>query len=172
VLRRAFRLVNEAAESLLLGIRNQDMGLVESIEEYHDNINKFVNYCLRLLNKYGYPDVKKTSMYFHVIASLDKVVDVLKYNARAVLSYKKQFHKDTLLAWEGVNKSIKTFYDLFYNFDMASVDALSQNRDAVKNMVDKSAEKIPVRELILLTNMKQILELLLDLTEFRMGLEY
>ncbi len=58
ILRRAFLLLKEASASLLEGIKNNDMNLISTIEDKHDNINKFVTYSLRLLNMYGYPDVK------------------------------------------------------------------------------------------------------------------
>ena len=97
ILRRAFLLINETAESLVEGIRKKDMNLLGTIEEKHDNINKFVTYCLRLLNKYGYPDVKQTCFYYHIIASMDKIVDILKYTAREVMKYNKKFSQETII---------------------------------------------------------------------------
>ena len=172
ILRRAFLLINETSVSLLEGIKNNDKNLINSIEEKHDNINKFVNYALRLLNKYGYPDVKKTSFYYHIIASLDKIVDVLKYNARSLEKYNKQCKKETIDIWSQINESIRNYYELFYSFDLIKIDQLSKNRDHVKNNLQKYIKKIPQEELILLTKMTQILEIILDLTDFRMGLEY
>ena len=171
ILRRAFLLLKEASASLLEGIKNNDMNLISTIEDKHDNINKFVTYSLRLLNKYGYPDVKKTCFYHHVIASLDKLVDPMKYNARSILKYKKKFSKETIAVWEHVNKSIELYYDLFYKFSLKTVDELSKNRDYMKNLMVAKAKKIPHEELIYLTKMSQILEIILDLTDFRMGLE-
>lgn len=172
VLRRAFLLMKEAAESLYDGIKNNDMTSVEAIEEMHDNINKFVSYSLRLLNKYGFPDVKKTSFYYHIIASLDKIVDILKYNARDIPKYKKQFSKDTIEIWAMINKSIDLYYDFFYNFNLENANELNKNRADVKGQIKKKMGDIPQEELIFLTSQKQILEIILDLTDFRMGLEY
>ncbi len=172
ILRRALLLMNECALTLLEGIVEKNKGKLDSVEDYHDNINKFINYCLRLLNKYGYPDVKKTSMYFHIIASIDKIVDIFKYNARPIIKYNKPFSPITIKIWEQVNKSVRAYYDLFFNFDLQIVNALSENRDNVKNMIEQASDTIPSKELLFLNNMKQVLELLLDLTEFRMGLEY
>ena len=172
ILRRIFLLLKETSISLLDGIKKDDVNLIKTIEEKHDNINKFVNYSLRLLNKYGYPDVKKTSFYYQIIASIDKIVDVLKYNARDILNYKKKFCNETIDIWKHVNNSIVKYYELFYNFNYKTVALLSNNRDFVKNQIKIKKKKIPPEELMLLTNMKQILEIILDLTDFRMGLEY
>ena len=171
VLRRIFLLLNEAAQSLLEAIKRRDKLMIQSIEEKHDNINKFNNYSLRLLNKFGYPNVKKTCLYYHIIASIDEIVDILKYNARDILEYKKPFHKDTITIWNKINQSIKLYYDLFYNFSFQIVNELSKNRDHIKLSIKKHQKTIPQEELILITNMKQILEIILDLSEFRMALE-
>ena len=172
ILRRAFLLLKEATESFLVGIKDNNKVLLESIEENHDNINRFISYSLRLLNKYGYPDVKKTSFYAHIIASIDKIVDVIKYNARDALKHNKKYHPHSLEIITKINNSIFLYYELFYKFDLKKVNELSRNRDHVKDLIVKHAKKIPTMELIYVNNMKQILEIILDLTDFRMGLEH
>ncbi|MBW2992003.1 hypothetical protein KY345_02180 [Candidatus Woesearchaeota archaeon] len=172
ILRRIFLLLNETAESLLEGIENSDYSKIATTEAKHDNISKFVSYCLRLLNKYGYPDIKKTYFYYHIIASIDKIADILKYNGRDVMNYKKKFNKETIKIWGMINESIRNYYNLFYKFDLSTVNKLSKNRDHIKNLVDENIKTIPKEELIYLTKMVQILETILDLTDFRMGLEY
>ena len=171
ILRRAFLLINETAESLLEGIKNNDMTLINTIDTKHDNINKFISYCLRLLNKYGYADAKKTGYFFHIIASLDKIVDVLKYNSRDILKYKKKFHPLTIELWEDINKSIRWYYEFFYDFKLEKVNRINHNRDILKNKIRENTDKFPKEELMYLTKMVQILEIILDLGDFRMGLE-
>jgi len=172
VLRRILLLVKETSSSFVEGIKNNDLDLLATIEQKHDNINKFVSYALRLLNKYGYPDVKKTSFYYHIIASIDKIIDVFKYSARDIIKYNKKYKKEAIQIIADIDKSIDLYYEFFYKFDLKKVDELSKNRDDVKNDITAKAKKIPHEELIQITNMKQILEILLDLTDFRMGLEY
>ncbi len=172
VLRRIFILLEEAVESLLEGIKKKDMDIVKTIEEKHDNITKFISYCLRLLNKYGYPDVKKTCFYYHVIASLDKIIDIIKYNARDVLDYKNKFNEDTIEIWEDANESLKLYYNFFYNFDLKKADELDEKRNHVKKSIKRKLDSIPSYELVLLMRMEELLELILDLKEVRMGLEY
>ncbi len=172
ILRRVFLLMNETADTLLNGIKKNDKIALATIEEMHDNINKFVNYCLRLLNKYGYPDVKKTCLYYHSIASIDKIIDILKYNARDLLKSNKPFHKESIHILEQITKSMRLYYQLFYQFNELTIHELSKKRDEIKLQIAKHQNHLPYEQLIFLTNMKQILEIILDLTEFRMGLEY
>ncbi|PIZ52496.1 hypothetical protein COY27_00090 [Candidatus Woesearchaeota archaeon CG_4_10_14_0_2_um_filter_33_13] len=172
VLRRAFLLLKEVSFTYLEGVKNNNHSLIESVEEMHDNINKFVSYSLRLLNKYGYPDVRKTSFYCHIIASIDKIVDVIKYSARDALKYDQKFNKSSVEILEKIHVSILLYYELFYKFDFKKVNELSQNRDHIKSLIVENVKKMPTLELIYVNNMKQILEIILDLTDFRMGLEH
>ncbi len=172
ILRRIFLLLKDTSANLVEGIRKNDQSLLESIEESHDNINKFVNYALRLLNKYGYPDVKKSYYYFHIIAQIDKIVDVPKYTARDIMRSGKQFSKESIKIFEQIHKSISLYCELFYKFDLKTVNELSRNRDDVKISIQEKIKALPQEELLQLINMKQVLELILDLTDFRLGLEY
>ena len=98
-------------------------------------------------------------------------MDIIKYAARNILKYKKPFAPDTIIIWEHVNKTIRGYYDLFYKFNLEIIDKLSNNRDYTKQLLKKKVKKIPHEEILYLTSMKQILEIILDLTDFRMGLE-
>jgi phosphate uptake regulator len=172
ILRRIFLLVNETANTLLDAIKKNNKVALASIEDMHDTINKFVNYCLRLLNKYGYSDVKKTCLYYHIIASIDKIVDILKYNARDILKSNIIFNKEAIYLVEQINYSIRLYYRLFYQFNKITIHELSKKRDSIKLYIEKNQRRIPNGQLMLVINMKYILEIILDLTEFRMGLEY
>lgn len=172
ILRRIFLLMIDTAESLLEGIKKNDADLLATIEDKHNNVNTFVSYCLRLLNKYGHPDVKQTCFYYHIIATIDKIMDILKYKARDAINHKKKFSRETTAIWEDINKSIRQYYKLFYNFDLNIINQMEKNRYHVRNLLESKAKKIPAEELLYLTSMEQILETTLDLVDARMGLEY
>ena len=110
---------------------------------------------------------RKPSLHY-----LDKIVDILKYNARDALTYKGKYSKETIAICEQVNKSVRAYYELFYTFDHTRVLQLSKNRDHVKVLIKHATRSLPRDDIVYITNMKQILEIILDLTDFRMGLEY
>ena len=99
--------------------------IVKDFKDYLEEIKKYISDD-RLFYSYGtitqsrmagYPDVKQTCFYYHIIASLDKIVDILKYNARDAIKYKKKFNSNTIDIWKQISKSIKGYYDLFYKFE-------------------------------------------------------
>ena len=68
----------DASNDLLNGIKSDNRILIESIEEKHEAISKFVFYSLRYLNKLGYQkSTTKTVLLFHIITNMDKIVDAL-----------------------------------------------------------------------------------------------
>jgi len=172
ILRRIFLLLKETITSFVKAAQEHDLTTIKTVEEKHDNITKFVSYALRLLNKYGYPDIKKTYYYFHIIASLDKIADSIKYVARDILDYNHKLNDNTIEIFELTQNSLLLYYDLFYTFDKNKVDKLSHNRDFTKFKIKENIIKLPKHEIIFVMNLKQILEIILDLTDFRMGLEY
>ena len=175
ILRRIFLLITDAMKESVEGMKNANILLVKTLEEKHDTITKFVSYCLRLLNKSGYPQQRKTPYIYHIIASLDRLVDVIKYSARYFIEYKPQLSKDAINILLQIEKSISIYSEFFYKFDLAKVTLLYKNREDVLNSIEKLSLKPKLtseKELLLLNDMEHILEILVDLTEARMGLEY
>ncbi len=172
VLRRIFILISNLMDDMVSALEKNDSGMLETVEDRHDNITKFVSYCLRLLNKFGYPDVKKTCFYYHVIASLDKLTDILKFCARDSLKMKIRPGKEAMEVMKVIKHSFDIYHDMFYKFDMKKADSLNENRTKVKDMIFERADRLPGKDLMTVSKFMQIVEILLDLSEARMGLEY
>lgn len=170
LVRRIFLLLKDAHEDLVEDIKNKDFSSLETIEEKHDTITKFVSYCLRLLNKYGYVDPKNTTVMYHILASIDKITDIIKYAARDVLKFKEKPKKETKDILDFMNSCIKDYIDLFYKFEVNKITDFTEKRDKVRKLIRASLKKITPEEVKVLGNMEEVLELLLDLVESRMSL--
>lgn len=172
VLRRVFLLLNDVSTEILKGATEMNLNLLETIEEKHDSITKFISYCLRLLNKYGYSEYKKTSIIYHILGTLDRAVDVFKYVARDLLKFKHRLSAKTLQLFKIVDNQIKLFSDYFFKFDIKKVDDLYKNRNQFLTNLHQQSAKIPDDELVLIGKLGQALELLLEMQVSRMGIEY
>ena len=170
-LRRIFLLLTDANNDLINGAKSNNVVLVETIGEKHNTITKFASYCLRLLNKHGYPEPKKITFLYHIIASLDKIADILKYTARDIIDYKPRFSSEGKEVLTAIQDSIKDYSDLFYKFEISKVVNFMKNRDKAARMI-KNPRKISSDEIRFLNNMENVLEILLDLSEARMSIEY
>lgn len=169
--RRIFLLMMDAATQLVEGAKNQDAVMLKMIEERHNTITKFVSYCLRLLNKGRYVSMD-VAYHYHIIATLDRLTDMIKYAARDVLAYSKKLQKETLALLEVVNRHLRLYYELFYNFNKEKVVELSQSRYRVKEMERKLPASVKIMERRIASNIENVTELILDLVEARTGLEY
>lgn len=170
-LRRSFLLLTDMSKDLYEGVKNNNRELLESIEEKHDSFTKFVSYCLRILNKVGYFEQRRPIIMYHILASLDKLVDIIKYSARDILEYKQELHADTISVLEKINQNIRWYQELFYKFEIKRIKELYENRDKVIRIIKRSSGKIPPKEGLLLQYLEHSLEFLVDLTQSRIGLE-
>ena len=170
ILRRIFLLLKDVTIDLVEATKKRNFALLQSIEEKHDTITKFVSYCLRLLNKYGYVDPKNTNVMYHILASIDKITDIIKYAARDVLEFKHNIKKETEDVLEFMKSCVISYIDLFYKFSVDKIAEFTDDRDKARKLIRKNMKKIPPEEVMVLSNMEEIMELLLDLVESRMSL--
>jgi uncharacterized protein Yka (UPF0111/DUF47 family) len=159
-----------AADEFVLGIKTNDYNLVRTIEEKHDTITKFVSYCLRLVNKGSGIGYKHHALIYHIIANLDKVADVLKYSSRSFNVYHKEFSNKAIELLNQMLKSLRLYYEFFYEYDLKKPIEIDKNRDDVLRKLKTIYKKLSKEEMLVITNMEQILELLADLVVARMGL--
>lgn len=172
ILRRIFLLLKDASNDLVNAIEKKDNILLETIEQKHDTITKFVSYCLRLINKYGYHDSRHTTTIYHIIETIDKVIDIIKYVARDVLFLKPTIKKNTKEILEAINQCILNYIELFYKFEIEKVGYFMKKRDKAVKSIKTNLRKMSPEEIKVVTNLEAILEILLDLVEAKMSLEH
>lgn len=171
-LRRIFLLLLDVNKDLLEGAKTDNITLIETIDEKHDSVMKFVSYCLRILNKKGYEDQRKASVIYHIIANLDKVVDVIKYSARYLLDNDVTLKKESKIFLEPIHSAVDMYYDFFYKFDIKKMRVLYENRDKVIKSIGKNIKKLPQHDVAYICNLAPMLELITDITDSRISLEY
>jgi len=171
MLRRVYILLLDAAKDLIEGAKSNDQLLIETIQEKHDTITKFVSYSLRIMNKIRNEDIN-TRFLYHIIATLDKITDLLKICGRDLQEYNKKLRKESVTILDSIYNSFTMYYALFYKFDLDTARKLSENKELVSNRIESMSLRLPPQEILLLSNMHQSLELFKDLTECRMAMAF
>lgn len=169
--RRVFILYLDALKDFIEAIKDNNFVLVETIEEKHQSITKFVSYCLRLLNKKGFNSQIKNNLYYHTLETIDKLSHILKYSARFVSSKKLKISKKSIQILQKINDSINIYYNLFYKFDLQRVAQFYENREKTVHLFYSSIKHINKDEIIILEKMIGIPELIVGLTHVRMAIE-
>src|SRR3989338_3545519 len=167
MLRRIFLLTSEAISDMIEGYEKGDPSLLETIQQKHDVITKFVVYCQRILNKVGYPDYRKTALMYHILEVIDTVMDLIKYNARELLQQKIKGSKEAVTICKYILKSFNMYHDLYYKFSLDKAYQINKNRYEILKLIDENEKEIPKKEYSILKNMEQVLEYILNLTSSR-----
>jgi len=170
VLRRVFLLIKDLIESTHQGVVDNDKIMLENIQEKHDVITKFIAFCLRLLNKGGSRDSRKTAILFHIIASLDKITDIYKYFARDVVKNGIKLKKETIEILKIANEEFNSYYGLFYKFESKTVVELSRKRRLARGRMEELVKKITPKEVYYASHQIMVLDILLDIIESKIAL--
>lgn len=171
VLRRIFFLLNSMSQETLKMITNNDQEIQKEINQKHDTIEKLTNYCLRLLNKKGHQDYKKTSLFYYFIFELEEIADIYNFIAKESLEKKLKFSKDALRLFEHVNKSWDTFYKMFYKYDKEKIITIIKDRRILWEEINKIYKKASTSDLILLGRISIIVIKILNLTEVKISMQ-
>ncbi len=141
ILRRAFLVTLAISESSLEAIKKGKLkNMNELISLEHTN-NQLTNFCQKILNKMRYKDYKKTSTIYTFVWNLEKVCDEYKYICEYLSqseNNKTKISKEVINLFEKVNNFIKSYYELFYKFDIAKLNDLSEER----NEIEKEARRL------------------------------
>jgi phosphate uptake regulator len=128
-LRRIFLLIQNMAEETLKAIQTDDPKSIIHMHDIDVNLDKFRDYCVRILNRVENKDTRETALLSGMLYFLELIGD--EFNAIShLIIYDFNTSKHTLknlapLA-ESTKKEIDIFYDLFYRFDKSKIALLSE----------------------------------------------
>ena len=172
ILRRIFILLNDAFEDVIKGVSTGNAALLETLEERHDNITKFISYSLRLLNKKGYEVMGDITSFYHVVSSLEEIIDILKWVARESLMMNvPKFTEGAKKIMTQISDAFSQYNNFFYKFDPKKVAKFYETRNNAKTGFKTLIRKAPVEQSLVLRNALHILDILVAITEVRMGIE-
>ena len=170
VLRRIFLLFLDALKEIFNGMKIRNIVIVETMEEKHNSITKFISYALRLLNKGGFSDQHKNSLLYTILVMFDKMTDILKYGSRMYIAQNIKISKEGEEIIDNIYNGVQLYYELFYKYDPENIVKIYENRDKVIKKIKKIKENISRDELILLCDLRQVLEYITGITEARLSL--
>ena len=123
-LRRSFILLTSMAVDSLEFIKNKDVNNLKDMYFKDRGINKFTNFCGRLLLKRGQFDLKKTAFYYHFVRSFEALAD--QYSLMSVYYADKltPINRKVLELYKEINNILLEFYELFYKYDKSKLNGL------------------------------------------------
>jgi len=184
-LRRIFIIISQMFDRTIQAIKDgeiNDVNICKEIKAMDINIDKFVDYCCRIINKlrFSFPDNKR-SLLFSTLFMLELIGDEFKYIAKH-LALSKRPVNETLELVEKVKGHFEIYYKLFYKFDRNQAITFGKN-DRLVYEEHYKYDKLVYEERYKFKNktgegrsiarhFMSISKFLLDLSELRIGMEF
>lgn len=103
------------------------------------NINKLANFCLRILNKKGYKDYKKTPTVYFIIISLEHLADYYKDFAEYITKGKVKLDKKDIELFNEIQNIFKIYKEIFHEFDDKKAVAMSKKWKTLMSKIKKDS---------------------------------
>ena len=177
-LRRVFLLILQMGEIMLEAIKTNNLDLLKPTNDMDINVDKFHDYCVRILNKKGLE--KKPHLMFTSLFILELVGDEFKNVARHLLEEFKNKRLNNLKpVAELIIQQLNAFYSLFYSFNKEKVIEMSKRDYDVHFYLpklyykeSKKEIKLSEIELEIFNHFRRMSKLINALTELRLEMEF
>lgn len=176
-LRRVFLLIQQMGEELVEAVNKNNTELLKHTHDIDINVDKFHDYCIRVLNKTSFKG-QKSSLIFSTLFILEMLGDECKNVANHITNEKdiklENLKELTKLVFEHFNN----FYDLFYKFDSSKVVAMSKRDMDIYFYLPKlyqkknNKSKLSDSELEIFNHLRRITRYTNALIELRIEMEF
>ncbi len=163
VLRRLFLFLLTSADDSLNAVAKLDDELLKNIVLRDDNLNRFADFCRRVLNKTGHPKFQRTAPVYFIVEQLEKIGDSYKDLANFLIENKVKAGNETLKLYQRVNSLLRDFYELFYSFDLLKFDEFGKKRKVLVADIAKQMKKVKKEELIILSYLNTVVNQIFDM---------
>ncbi|MEM4268070.1 MAG: AbrB/MazE/SpoVT family DNA-binding domain-containing protein [Candidatus Woesearchaeota archaeon] len=170
ILRRIFLLILDLLEDFEQAYISNNKPLLQTIEDKHNTISKFVSCCVRILALTGGKDARSCILY-SILTLLDKLVDEVKGAARMALRFDVSSKKSKKLL-QLTHNSFNLYYGLFYKYDEEVVVKISSLKEELSRELVAQSKGIGHGELIVAVHLLSIAEIIRGLVELRISLQY
>ncbi|MBT5023440.1 phosphate uptake regulator PhoU [Candidatus Woesearchaeota archaeon] len=138
ILNRIFFLQLSIADDALGAIKDDNWGMLPSLVQRDDSVNRFANYCRRFLNKVGHKDRITNTMMYYIVNELENTGDIYKEFLEYVVTNKIQkIDKKIIDVLELDNKLLRLFYSLVSNYSNdKAIDYTNLRTRIKKNVLD------------------------------------
>jgi phosphate uptake regulator len=138
ILRRLFLTLLSSAEDSLLYLQQGNVKGMEEIILRDPQINKYSDFCRRVLNIQGYESTKKTTTYYHICEELERIGDAYGDLMKFMIANKiKKVDAATLNLISEINQYLRLFYELFYQFDLKKLEEFGELSAKLRGELEK-----------------------------------
>jgi len=172
-LRKIFLIIQEMAEETLEAIKDNDPSILMQIHDVDVNLDKFHDYCIRILNKTANKETRKSALLFSTLYILELVGDEFKnISTHMIYDTPKTRLKNILDLAKSTKEQLDVYYDLFYKFDKAKISKLSEIDSKTYLKVPEMYKRATEAEKEVYHHLRMIGKYINALLELRIEMEY
>jgi len=169
IFRRIFLLIISIAEDSLAALEKGDKELLKAIHRRDKDVDKFTNFCMRVLNKKGYKEFDKTAIMYDFIQEMEELCDNYEAIANDLLEFESlKIRKEVSIIYKETGQLIRLFYELFYNFKK---EKILEFYDKKKNVLKKihDLQNIKSFERTIIYHLRKVNDDLLQLFQLKIA---
>lgn len=132
--RKIFFILKNTSQEILDALKNNETAALQNIKFSETNVNRFTNYCLRILNKSTNIDNAQITAHTRITHCLEEIGD--SYFALAEeLTQKKKHDVNTVELTKRLNELFASFYDTYYAASQEKFDKTYKIRATLKKEI-------------------------------------
>ncbi|MFH1071849.1 MAG: AbrB/MazE/SpoVT family DNA-binding domain-containing protein [Nanoarchaeota archaeon] len=170
-LRRIFFLLLSMADEIYTSYSTNHKEPLRSIHLIDTNIDRFEDFCLRVLNKIGYKSYRKTTVIYTAIFLLEMIGDEYRKIALHLLDFKDKQRELMKKELEIQHAQLRKLYDLFYDFSTEKIQEVYSEDEKGDRFLRENAHTFTDNEMEIIHHLKKIGIFVVSLTELRLDLE-
>ncbi len=160
ILRRVLYLLYSISEESLTAIGRKEKKL-EYLKDMEHNVNRFTDYCFRLLAKNTEFETQKVAVYYCVIFLLEELGDAYKALITYIAKEKINLTKKQIDIYSDIVSLHKRLNGVFLKYDLSDIVVIAKMRDSIILGIEKGVRKTKsVQEALLLKYFGDIANLL------------
>lgn len=158
LLRKSFFIVNDMAKSMLEAMKKNHLEKLKDIRSMEVLNNKFTDVCIRILNKRGYPDAKKTMQMYEVVKNIERIADEFKYICDLFSNSQENLDQKSVKDFEKTVNYYLAYHDMFFKFNPSLKEKIFKDRKRLTNEFQESMKNTKGNRTMLYHNLINIVQ--------------
>jgi len=155
VLKRIFHTLESTANSMVEYTKEGLFDELKSVAMRDRSIDKYSDYCRRILNK-GSSEVRLVGPHYYIVEQMEIIGDLYRDFCIEIEKQSKAMSKDLIIGCSKVNSQLKMLYPLVFAFSMKSLREFEKLNEESGFFLEQLQSKIPLAEIRYLCILCQI----------------
>ena len=155
-LKRCFYSLKDTTNSTYEALKNNDYNEMKNIVLRDLCLDKYADYCRRLLNKDVETKYKRTHALYYLIEEIEIIGDMYKDICNYISKEKLKISKQLIDLFGRINDFSNKFVDTIIKFDFEKIQDIGKERVNINNQIDFMLKKVNKNELKIFLMIVQI----------------